>query len=245
MTAISEATHKRIGKPYLDKVSKSLYGPAGISLEVCGQFLASLSHNLAHTQQPVYVVKGLKNNLLGLPAILSLNLATRLQQIEESSMAVQDEFPKLFQGLGSMGEEHEIHLKDNAKPRALCTARNVPLPLRTKVQEELKRMQSLGVILPVNEPSPWCAGMVVPKPSRDVRICVDLKPLNEGVLREFHPLPKIEETLAQFSGATVFSKLDANSGVWQIPLARKSRLLTTFVTPFGRYYFNKLPFWDI
>ena len=48
--AISEATHKRIGKPYLDKVSKSLYGPAGTSLEVCGQLLASLSHNLAHTQ---------------------------------------------------------------------------------------------------------------------------------------------------------------------------------------------------
>ena len=109
-------------------------------------------------------------------------------------MAVQDEFPKLFQGLGSMGEEYKIHLKDNVKPHALCTARNVPLPLHTKVQEELKRMQSLGVILPVNEPSPWCAGMVVvPKPSGDVRICVDLKPLNEGVLREFHPLPKIED----------------------------------------------------
>ena len=84
--------------------------------------------------------------------------------------------------------------------------------------------------------------VVVPKSSGDVRICVDLKPLNEGVLREFYPLPKIEETLAQLSGATVFSKLDANSGFWQIPLARKSRLLTTFITPFGRYYFNKLPF---
>ena len=82
----------------------------------------------------------------------------------------------------------------------------------------------------------------MPKPSGDVRICVDLKPLNEGVLREFNPLPKVEETLAQLTGATIFSKLDANSGFWQIPLARKSRLLTTFITPFGRYYFNKLPF---
>jgi len=102
-------------------------------------------------------------------------------------------------------------------------------------------MQSLGVISPVDEPSPWCAGMVVvPKPSGEVRICVDLKPLNEGVLHEFHPLPKVEETLAQLTGATIFSKLDANSGFWQIPLARKSKLLTTFITPFRRYYFNKL-----
>eukprot|EP00731_Ephydatia_muelleri_P037371 Em0452g6a len=37
-------------------------------------------------------------------------------------------------------------------------------------------------------------------------------------------------------------KLDANSGFWQIPLSEDSRLLTTFVTPFGRYCFNKLPF---
>ena len=40
----------------------------------------------------------------------------------------------------------------------------------------------------------------------------------------------------------MFSKLDANSGFWQIPLDLESRLLTTFLTPFGRYCFNKLPF---
>ena len=40
----------------------------------------------------------------------------------------------------------------------------------------------------------------------------------------------------------MFSKLDANSGFWQIPLDPESRLLTTFLTPFGRYCFNKLPF---
>ena len=72
--------------------------------------------------------------------------------------------------------------------------------------------------------------------------CVDLKPLNESVLREVHPLPKVDETLAQLTGARVFSKLDANSGFWQIPLAKPSRLLTTFITPTGRYCFNKLPF---
>ena len=75
-----------------------------------------------------------------------------------------------------------------------------------------------------------------------VRICVDLKPLNQSVLREVHPLPKVDDTLAQLAGAKVFSKLDANSGFWQIPLSQSSRLLTTFITPVGRYCFNKLPF---
>ena len=80
---------------------------------------------------------------------------------------------------------------------------------------------------------------MVPKKAGAIRICVDLKPLNEHVLREVHPLPKVDDTLAQMTGAKVFSKLDANSGFWQIPLAKTSRHLTT---PFGRYYFNKLPF---
>ena len=52
----------------------------------------------------------------------------------------------------------------------------------------------------------------------------------------------MDETLAQLAGATWFSKLDANSGFWQIPLATSSRPLTTFITPFGHYQFNKLPF---
>ena len=59
---------------------------------------------------------------------------------------------------------------------------------------------------------------------------------------KYTPLPKVDETLAQLAGATVFSNFDANSGFWQIPLAAESRLLTTFITPFGRFCFNKLPF---
>ena len=84
--------------------------------------------------------------------------------------------------------------------------------------------------------------VVVPKKTGAVRICIDLKPLNTSVRREIHPLPKVDNTLAQLTGAHIFSKLDANSGFWQIPLSPASRLLTTFITPVGRYCFNKLPF---
>ena len=54
--------------------------------------------------------------------------------------------------------------------------------------------------------------------------------------------PSVDSTLAQLSNATVFTKLDANSGFWQIRLAKESRHLTTFITPFGRFCFNRLPF---
>ena len=78
--------------------------------------------------------------------------------------------------------------------------------------------------------------------SRNVRICVNFTKLNESVQRERHPLPAIEQTLAQLAGAKFFIKLDANSGFWQIPLDPASSLLTTFITPFGHYCLHCLPF---
>ena len=83
---------------------------------------------------------------------------------------------------------------------------------------------------------------MVPKANGKVRICVDLTKLNANVCRERHILPSVKKTLAQLGDAKVFTKLDANSGFWQIKLANESALLTTFITPFGRYCFRRLPF---
>lgn len=72
-------------------------------------------------------------------------------------------------------------------------------------------MESLGVILLVEESTQWCAGMVVvPKPSGALRICVNFHQLNMSMLHEVHPLPKVDVMLAQLAGALIFSKLDAN-----------------------------------
>ena len=40
----------------------------------------------------------------------------------------------------------------------------------------------------------------------------------------------------------MFSTLDANSGFWQVPLEKLSRLLITFLMSYGHYCFNKMPF---
>ena len=123
---------------------------------------------------------------------------------------------------------------------SLCHAVYLP---RGKVQEVLKRMEEMGVISPIEEATEWCSGMVVvPKPNGKIRICVDLTRLNENVCRERHILPAVDETLAKLAGARIFSKLDATAGFWQVPLHKDSAPLTTFITPIGRYCFNRLPF---
>ena len=195
------------------------------------------------TQEFVYVVRGLKTNLLGLRTITALQLVQRVYTTYSEEPDVVKQFPKVFKGLGNLGGAYHIRLKEDANPYSLFVPRNVSIPYRPKVKEELIRMEKMGVISKIITPTSWCTGMVVvPKKSGAVRICVDLKPLNESVLREPHPIPKVDDTLALLTGATIFSKLYANSGFWQIPLSEESRPLTTFITPFGRYHFNKLPF---
>ena len=102
-------------------------------------------------------------------------------------------YPNLFKGLGELEGEFSIKLSPGSTPHAITTPRRVALPLMLKVKEELQRMEKLGVISKVDIPTDWCAGMVVvPKPDGRIRICVDLRKLNESVLRETYPLPKIE-----------------------------------------------------
>ena len=157
---------------------------------------------------------------------------------------VISDYPQLFTGLGEMhGTPHHIHLADNATPYSLCTPRRVPVLLIAKVDATLGKMESQGVIRRIDEPTEWCAGMVVvPKSNGDVRVCGDFTKLNHSIQRERHILPSVEHLLANIGNATVFSKLDANSGFHQIPLDEASQRLTAFITPSGRYCYRRLPF---
>ena len=99
-------------------------------------------------------------------------------------------FPTVFNGLGNLAEEFTYYLKPNTVSQAIYTARHVPLPLCPQVLE-LKCMESLGVISKVDQSTEWYPEIViVPKMNGKVRIRVDLKYLNESVLREMHPCPK-------------------------------------------------------
>ncbi|KAF6034356.1 hypothetical protein EB796_007337 [Bugula neritina] len=84
--------------------------------------------------------------------------------------------------------------------------------------------------------------VVVPKANRKVRICVDYTELNKVVRREVHPMAHVESSLAKLGNGNFFTVLDANSGFYQIPLSPKAKMLTTFLSPFGRFAFNRLPF---
>ena len=151
VTAISDKCFQQLEGYQLSKPEKSLYGPSRRPLPVVGQFTGAFAHKAKSTTQKVYVIKDLKTNLLGLPTITALDLIARVDTTTSEKQKVFQRFPSVFSGLGNLEEEYEIQLKDNAKPFSLYAPRNFPLPLKDKVQQELDRMESLGVISKVDK----------------------------------------------------------------------------------------------
>ena len=212
-------------------------------MECLGNYSTKLSIDERSTGEEIYVIRDLERPLLGRHAVESLNLLTRVNSIAKGDYKakVRTQVPKLFIGLGRMKAEYTITLQENPKLYEITVPRKVPPPLVKETKEEIQRMVQQGVISSIDEPTDWCAPMVVtPKANGKVRVCVDLSVLNNFVQRENHLLPSVEHTLGKLAVSNHFSKLEANSGFWQIKLSQESRCLTTFITPWGRYYFNVL-----
>ena len=166
---------------------------------------------------------GLIPNFPGAYRIQALNSEQKEIPKLDTKDDVVKAYPKLFSGLGKLKDEYIIRLKDNAKPFCLYIPRMVPLPLMKKVEDKINGLVKWGVIEPVDEPTDWCATMVVvPKLNGNMPICVDFTKLNEGVRRELYVMKKVEETLRSISSRTVFSKLDADSGFHQVVLTDES-----------------------
>ena len=60
----------------------------------------------------------------------------------------------------------------------------------------------------------------------DIRLCIDMRRVNEAVVRERYPFPTVDETLQQLNGSSVFSKLDLRAGFHQIELTEEARNYT-------------------
>lgn len=75
--------------------------------------------------------------------------------------------------------------------------------------------------------------VVVVKSNDKIRLCIDLKPLNQALKRNHYQLPVIDDILPELSKAKVFSLVGVKNGFWHVQLDTDSSFLTTFGTPRG------------
>ncbi len=179
--------------------------------------------------------------LVKMQCAVTTTATAKTQQITDLDDLIK-RYPNHFNGIGNLKKMYRLILEDNAKPTR-HPPRKAQIQLREKLQKELKRMVDLDVIRPVDEPTDWVSSITyVIKEDGSLRICLDPRDINKALRRGQHHTPTMEELSHKFTGATVFTKLDAKSGYWAVPLDPASQVLTTFNSPFGRYCFKRLPF---
>lgn len=80
------------------------------------------------------------------------------------------------------------------------------------------------------------------KKDGSLRLCIDYRELNKKTYPERQPIPRIQDILNGLGGNKWFTVLDQGKAYHQGFKAEESRPLTAFVTPWGLYQWNRIPF---
>ena len=135
---------------------------------------------------------------------------------------------------------HEI---DTGEVRPLRQpVRRIPYgEMRAAVEHEVEKLVNADIARAST--SPWASPVVmVRKKDGGWRMCVDYRRLNSVTKFDSFPLPRLDEALDAFAGATVFSSLDLAMAYHQVPVKSSDVEKTAFVTHVGLYEMSKMPF---
>lgn len=232
-------------RKHIRKTQLPVCGPDGQRLPLVGTLFMTLVFDKITYECEAIVMTGLKVPLLSYNAIRHFKMFTirNVSAGETNIVSWKSEFPDIFsKKIGQFQGTISLELDPTVKPYAQIVPRPISIPLLPKVKEEIDRLLAENIIRKVDEVTDWCSPIVCVAQGDKVRICGDYTKLNEALKRPYHPIPKVEYTLAKIKGAKYFSKIDATKSFYQVRLDPSSELLTTFICPFGRFAFTRLPF---
>ena len=144
--------------------------------------------------------------------------------------------------------EHKIELKPSYVPVNRLPYRAAPEKRRI-IDEMVQQQVEEGILEECTDQGEWSSPIfLVEKPgstpqNRRYRVVQDFRELNQQIKDMASPYPRQDDVLeiVGSSGASVFSRMDAQSGFYQIPLRKQDRPLTAFTTHDRRYQYRVMP----
>ena len=215
-----------------------------------GEVLVKVKKGRQETTLPLLVVEGNGPPLLGRDWLAHIPIDWK--EIKTLSRGTADEklaslkaqYPRLWKERLEVatGIKAKLHLKEGATP-VFMKARPVPYSVRKKVEDELNRLQELGIISPVSW-SEWATPIVVvPKQDGAIRLCGDFKvSVNPALKIDMYPLPKVGDIFATLGKGELYSKIDLLQAYNQLEVEVASRNLLTINTHKGLFQYSRVPF---
>ena len=114
-------------------------------------------------------------------------------------------------------------------------------PQMEEMEKQLSAQLKAGIIR--KSTSEWSASPhFVAKSNGAWRMVIDYRHLNAAMVSDNYPIPRLWDCLQKVAGHKYYIVMDITAGFWNIPLEEECKHYTSFVTPFGTYEFNVLPF---
>ena len=195
-------------KPQLNTVKTKLVSYSGDKIPVVGSCQLQCKERLLE----FFIVKTRQCPILSFQASKELDLMKVVTSIARTEDIIAN-FDVVFHGLGCLTEPYKIKIDHDIQP-VVCPLRNQPVALRVRLKEELDYLERLGVIKKVDIPTDWVNSLVIVEKhkTKQLRICLDPRPLNKTVKHEHFQLPTLEDITTRLAGAKRFSKFDAKNG---------------------------------
>ena len=197
----SGATCNLLGKDSLERLRRDgldvqltefinrLFAYGGSELNVTGKFPATLTFNGKAVEAEVVVVRGKGEFLLGRHTATALEalVLPSVNTVEESLQRehLKKKFPAVFNGVGKLaGYTAKLHVDQTVRPVAQGQ-RRIPYAYVEAVEKKLKELQEADIVEEAKGPTPWVSPIVIaPKPNGDIRLRIDLRHVNEAIIRE-------------------------------------------------------------
>ena len=142
-----------------------------------------------------------------------------------------------------VGRKAKIEVDPSAQPR-YCKARTLPYAMRPRVEEELERLVTEGILEPVAH-SEWATPIVAALKSdkKTIRLCGDFRmTVNPVAKLDRYPVPRVEDLFATLTQGRHFTKLDLRHAYQQLPLTEDSKKYVVINTSKGLFRYTRLPF---
>jgi hypothetical protein len=189
-----------------------------------------IAGRLVHLDSPMY-----GKVILHLPAVSRIKVSLHhVGELKLEGIHVVREFSDVFpDDLPGMPPKRAIELQPGTAPIAKAPYKMSPVEMK-ELKIQLQGLLDKGYIHPIT--SPWgYSALFVEKKDKELRLCVDYRPLNVVTIKNKYPLPRIDILFDQLAGAQVFSKIDLRSSYHQIKIRAEDISKTTFTMRYGLY----------